>query len=787
MTALVQVVLLLLAAQDLSEEVRKTGVTAGLAVHLGTTNGDLEIELASSGKMLVHGLALRDESVRRARQAIQAKSRYGLATVEKARSLDALPFADNLVNLLVADASLPGFSMKEALRVLVPKGVAVIRSEGAWKKTVKSRPKEMDDWTHFDYGPEGNGVSHDGLVGPCTQVQWSFGAQPIKMGGNPAGYRVYTGFRVSDGRAFFEWTGAKEKGDRGAASYAGKDAFNGLPLWNLPDATSSARKEWQFVAQQDRVFAFLSKGGPLVALEAATGKVIQTYDQGGRLTDEAALTTIRVTPSTIIESAGDSIYAMDVSSGALKWKSRQDNLLVLFPSVSAKEGKVFAVVADDQKKGAYSRWPYIKAQSILCLDLSTGKEVWRNTEVAGGDIGQLVYSDGSLAVFGSGAIGGGKEPYLGRIETASGKLAWHATFKTQYNRFGYNLLVRDGTMYYADAWRIYALDMATGAETRPFDDGGYNMRCNRFSATDKYFIYGYVAYVDRSWNGEYQSITRGGCAQGSVPANGLMYFTPQACHCFTMLRGHLALSPEPLREAVTDAKRLEMGSGEREAIPSKAQTSSGPIAEDWAKSERGARLETEPVKGDEKTIVAIPHEHRLEARDSNGKPVWSFTAGGRITGAPVLENGRCFFGSHDGWVYSVNVSDGSLAWRFLAAPYERKIVVDNQLESSWPVYGVVLHEGLICFSAGLHPEAGGGIYVYGVEPKSGELRWKKILRKPSVKIAVGAKVSVAPNRILNDVLKSDGQTLSLPGISFDSKTSEDDLRIQIEAPLPKKK
>jgi len=56
-----------------------------------------------------------------------------------------------------------------------------------------------------------------------------------------------------------------------------------------------------------------------------------------------------------------------------------------------------------------------------------------------------------------------------------------------------------------------------------------------------------------------------------------------------------------------------------------------------------------------------------------------------------------------------------------------------------------------------------------------------------VKIAVGAKVSVAPNRILNDVLKSDGQTLSLPGISFDSKTSEDDLRIQIEAPLPKKK
>jgi len=30
----------------------------------------------------------------------------------------------------------------------------------------KPRPKEMDEWTHFDYDAGGNAVSHDRLVGP---------------------------------------------------------------------------------------------------------------------------------------------------------------------------------------------------------------------------------------------------------------------------------------------------------------------------------------------------------------------------------------------------------------------------------------------------------------------------------------------------------------------------------------------------------------------------------------------------------------------------------------------
>ncbi len=794
MTAAALLVLLLLAQEPSPSE-----LPAGLVVRLGTTDGAVERDYGRSGRVLVHGLALSEESLLLARRNLRAEGLYGLVSVEKAGSLNPLPYADNLVNLLIADDSLPGFSMKEVLRVLSPTGVAWVRDQGAWTKTVKPRPPEMDDWTHFDYGPEGNGVSHDKLIRPATHVQWSFGAQPVKLGGNPAGYKVFTGFRVSGSRAYFEWTNGSEKKDR-ETSYAARDAFNGLPLWTLKEKASFGRKEWQFVASPERLYTFLEPGGPLVALDAATGKTLQSYDQGGRLTAEVNLTALRVCGDTIVESAGDTIYALDAVTGALRWKHPEEKCLILFPSATPKEGRVFAVVAEDQKKGQFNRWPYIRAISVICLELATGKILWRNVDVAGSDIGQLVYADGSLALFASGAIGGSKEPYIGRIDVATGKLLWHATFKTNYNRFGYNLLVRDGTMYYADAWRIYALDMNTGAETRPFDDGGYNMRCNRFSATDDWLIYGYVALVDKKWGGVYQSVTRGGCAQGSVPANGMMYFTPQACHCFTMLRGHLALSSEPLREPIPDADRLEKAGVPKEPVPAaRAELPAGPVALDWAKpsrsligrsqGEEGTALETEPVSAEGKIFVARIHEHRMEARDSSGRALWSVTAGGRITGPPLVRDGLCFFGAHDGWVYAVRVEDGVLAWRFRAAPYERKVVSNNQLESSWPVFGVTLHEGLLCFSAGLHPEIGGGIAVYGVEPATGSIKWKKVVRKGPVVLegTVKRPPPVVPNRVLNDALRSEGGALILPGLSFSPGTTDDELRLKLEAPIPKNK
>jgi len=102
---------------------------------------------------------------------------------------------------------------------------------------------------------------------------------------------------------------------------------------------------------------------------------------------------------------------------------------------------------------------------------------------------------------------------------------------------------------------------------------------------------------------------------------------------------------------------------------------------------------------------------------------------------------------------------------------------------------VTMHEGLLCFSAGLHPEVGGGIYAYGVEPSTGELKWKKVIRKEPFPLEGASKrtAPVVPNRILNDALRSEGGELVLPGLTFTPRTTEGEMRAKIEAPIPKRK
>jgi len=773
-----------------------SGLQAGLCVHLGTTDGEIEAELAAGGRRLVHGLALDDTACQAARGALQARGIYGLASVERAASLDVLPYAANLVNLLVADLDALGARsppQAEILRVLAPGGAACLKTGGRWAMTAKPRPREMDEWTHFDYGPEGNGVSRDRLVRPATFIQWISSAQPVKLGGNPAGFRVFTGPRVAGGRIFYEWGAEAEKGKR-EQFYCGRDAFSGVVLWNVRN-TAPGRKDWQFVADGRHVYTFMEKGGPLAALDAGTGRVVRTYEQGGRLTDDWRATALRLCGGTLLLATGSTLYALDSASGALRWRHEEADAGLAFPCASAAAGRVFVAVCEPAFRGA-SRWPVARAKAILALNLASGKPIWRSADVEGAYVGQLVYDNGNLALFASGAISGGEEPFIGNMRAGDGKLLWRATFTKQYNRFGYNLLVRDGVMYYADAWRIYAHNMQTGEETRPYDDSGYNMRCNRFCATGDYFIYGLVAYVDRGWKGLFQSITRSGCAIGATPACGMTYFTPNACGCITEVRGHLALSSEPLREPVPDAARLESGPAAPAAVPiaagaaiavpaaPRAAAPAGPVAEDWLRHERASMAETAPVAAGGRTYAAVVHEHRLECRDAAGKALWTFTAGGRITGPPLVDGGLCFFGSHDGYVYCVKAGTGERVWRFLAAPYERKMTVAGQLESSWPVFGVAMHQGALCFSAGYHPEVGGGIYIYGLDPATGKLAWEKVVRRAPVAYDGKGRYAIKPNRVLNDCLASDGEALSLPGIRFAPQDADAEIQKKVDGEIP---
>lgn len=769
-------------------------ITSGLCIVVPATDGAALCELTHHGQVSVHGLATDDATVARVRSAIYAAGLYGVAAVSRPIALTPLPYADNLANLVIVDRDALGAAaptQAEILRVVAPNGTARIHEHGAWTDIVKPRPPEMDDWTHFDYDAAGSGASHDKLVGPPTNVQWRMELQEYwGLGGNPAGYRPFTGFRLAGGRAFFVYNadprGAKSGRDN--ETYAvGRDAYNGLPIWKVHAISPGVGtpQEYEFVASDDRLFTFLEQGAPAVALDAKSGAVLRTYDKGVTLPKRGekvspGYTMLRHAGNLLIETGQDKLVALDVATGDVKWTYTEPDRALAFPRVLEKERRVLAEVAEANVGKIETRWASLNAFAVVCLDLDTGKVIWRNADIQGTRLGQTIQSGDKVYGFCPAGIGAGQAPrgqqpqgVVVCLDARTGK----TLSRSEHFPWGYNLIVRDGQAFFATPDTLNAVDMASG-QLAPFWRAPFNNRCNRTAATDGWVIMGLGIYVDRAGTATVKGIARSGCAQGAFPANGMTYYTPNTCWCFAQLRGHLALSSEPTRKPLPDDVRLQKPSGEAAgAFAGKPTSTEGPIASEWAAQIENGATETPPVNDGARQYVSIIHEQRVVCREGE-KTLWSFTAGGRVSQPPVLNEGHLLFGSHDGYVYCLNALDGKLLWRFLGAPTERNIVSHGQVESSWPVYNVVMHGGNACFTAGLHPETGGGIQAWGLNPATGAIVWHKLLRRSPVVGKAGIKI--APNRIVNSPLTSDGQKLSIVGLSFSPSDSDESIQQVID-------
>jgi hypothetical protein len=121
-----------------------SGVRAGLAVHIGARNGRLAAALGASGRFLVCVLAADDSVVEAVRSIVRERSLDSRVSVSR-RPDGALPYVDNLVNLLIVEEG--GSAAHDVImRVLVPEGVAHLKQEGGWTQPTKPRPPEIDEW-----------------------------------------------------------------------------------------------------------------------------------------------------------------------------------------------------------------------------------------------------------------------------------------------------------------------------------------------------------------------------------------------------------------------------------------------------------------------------------------------------------------------------------------------------------------------------------------------------------------------------------------------------------------
>ena len=714
-----------------------TGVEGGLVVHVGCGNGELTAALRTNDRYLAQGLDTSATQVEEARTHIRSLGLYGSVSINTFDG-ERLPYADNLVNLLVASGECQ-VAREEITRALAPGGVALFlnrQSPIENRKWTKPWPEEIDEWTHFLHDASNNPVAQDSQVGPPRRLRWLCG--PLWSRSHEF-HSSLCAMVSAKGRLFYMF-------DEGLTSVTdlpilerwmltARDAFNGVLLWKRPIEKWGA-VPWKsralravpptvprlLVAEEDLVFVPLGYGAAVSALDAATGEILTTYE-GSEGTQE-----IRCLDGVLLLRKGnDQILAFDTKTGDRLWKATGK----IQPwTLAAQNGRVF----------------FQDGPTLLCVNAQDGKELWR-VDVKQRVSALVINDDRALLASGT---------ELRAVSVATGKSIWSAKARVPRNE----LFVASGQLWHWEGEQIVGRDRETGEATTNVNADevftqGHHLRCYQSKATENFLITSYrgVEFVSLT-GGEHTQCdwTRGPCRYGVIPSNGLLYVPPNPCFCypgvkvtgFNAFAGEEESKSRKVEESKSDrSDRLERGP----AFGSlDIGNSSLVISSDWptyrhdGRRTGGASTEvsgdvdklwevkltgrlTQPVVADGRVYVAARDAHAVHSLDAkSGEALWSYTAGGRIDSPPTIHSGMVLFGCADGGVYCLRAADGELAWRFRAAPSDQLIVAFNQLESPWRVHGSILVEdGVAYCTAGRSTYLDGGILVFGLDPKTGEV------------------------------------------------------------------
>ena len=376
------------------EIVDATDVKGGLIVHLGCGDGELTAALSVNDRYLVHGLDTDPDVVAKARKHVQKLGLYGRVSVETLNGRN-LPYADNLVNLLVAE-DLGQVPLEECLRVLAPNGVAYVKSPNKWDKVVKPWPDAIDEWTHHLHDAGGNAVANDLVVGPPQHLQWKAGP----LWARSHGWTPSVSAMVSaGGRLFYICDETLTCADGTVPSrwfVVARDAFSGVLLWKRPIAKWGS-KEFsgtpntgqgvttgrftmppnvgkRLVAVGDMVYVTLGVTAPVTALDAATGEEKRLYAETANA-DEILCADgrliISINPSEKVSGTAPAkhVCAVDVETGRVLWKKGP------FWGITASKGQDpfgrLELVAGDGKVFI------LTTEAVECLDGNSGKSIWR--------------------------------------------------------------------------------------------------------------------------------------------------------------------------------------------------------------------------------------------------------------------------------------------------------------------------------------------------------------------------------------------------------------------------
>lgn len=775
-------------------------VSRGLASVCGA-DSEFVLELVKSSELLVHVRDPRPAAVQQLRTAAAAAGIGIDRLVVEEGTLERLPYADNMIDLLVTtesetwDAELA----PEALRVLRPRGTALLgkalasagpdpdltaletavrglgvddvsalqNEQGSWLKFTKPPLSGADDWSHWEHSPDNNPVSADTAIRAPYLTQYL--ADP-KYIGMPA---VTT---AAAGRTFLAIGHISHHRREWDSLYKliARNGYNGTVLWerSLPEGYLVHRSA--FIATPD-VFYMIDGDGCLL-LDPATGAEMERL--------------------TVPEVRGE-----------WKWMVIKDGILYVMAGDKERgtqivrgDREVGGWSWDDLSPGYYGQYPYGYGKTLFTFDLSKRELVWRHDDESKIDSRSLAMRDGNLYFLCPAA-------YLRCLDASNGELRWENTdrpvrdliaepgrglrstpgFKTMSvvvatpdaliiqgqtrmnvvavsTKTGYQLwtkrkITNNPNAIYVDGKVV--LGVGQGGSNVVVDPVSGNVEedlkfrkvnCTRVTASgDSFFCRGEgTLRFDRETKRVIiDGGARPGCNDGALPANGMLYIGPWQCDCNLSLIGciakcsagdfrfdfeptdeeRLTIVSELQDDAAEDADETDWPTFRGDVTRSSATRQPIPEQEEavirepnWTYSPVEAGTPTPPVSAWGNIYWGSSDGKVRAVNATDGELQWEYATLAPIKAAPTLWEGRLYVGSGDGYVYCIAAKTGKLLWRFQAAPVERHIMVYGHLTSTWPVNtGVTIHEGTAYFGAGIIDED--GTYVYGLDAKTGRLRW----------------------------------------------------------------
>jgi outer membrane protein assembly factor BamB len=812
----------------------KAGIRVGVCEMPQVGDGSLAASMAKLGVPQVHALASDAKAAEAARGPSAAAGVLGSQVIIETGKPDALPLGDWVADLYVVadatDASLKSLSASEAGRVLSPyRGVAVVGNptgaqggltkdalaewakgtggtaaigqgaSGLWA-VVKMPPLAGgDDWSHYYHGPDGSPVSQDAAFrGRRYQLQWH--DYPIE------GERNYT-VVASAGRLFVAtcsmYFGTAHAWLRPQCPYEleARSLYNARVLWRRPISAYFGDMGSLLVATPDRLYA--KDGDGVLVLNAETGAEVR------RIAVTAAPRAVRwlaLADGVLVTLAGpppfdekrdaprskgelDADYARRVGQASRQHEACQEaagwDAATGKPLWQYKDARIYPTKTVISAGRVFL---YVNDREALCLDLATGKVLWRQPAPSSPAAGKPcdaserrgeMYAAATPKAY---VIFDHFRKHYQAFDAADGHELWALEKGRDYPPDwppAYPVIM--GDTFLMRGIPRPQIDVFTGKPVNTYPALGApavaSDSCGHATAVASGLWIGNGVVDLQTGKQVMPGLDKSGCGLGFFVANGTEVLFPNVCTCYYVWSGAFAVRPVPPREP-REGTRFERGDA-----PAPKESSAD--ACDWPthradETRRGSSATEVPATAGIRWIhtpaqptfgyaAALPLHLRPDPSATQpisvGKDVyfgtadgavvclergsgaerWRYWTAGAIRAAPTWALGRLYVGSSDGWAYCLDAASGKLCWRYRVAMEERRLALLGRLGSAWPVWSSVLvHDGVAYAAAGLRGKLDGST-LCALDARSGAVKWRKDFQSTGETDAKGNLVNQAPS------------------------------------------